>query len=148
MRNTLKLGPCLFGLLPFAVGGLMNWAIMEQPDKVLPFPEIAIILLVCWGLLSYSMRAKFTRKQLLCSMHLIPAVILVLVAVQILVFQAYWRNPVGLWTQLYYLPFMNLGFLFAFWIPSMLGAYTACFLLMLGTAFLGMKLRERQGGCI
>ena len=46
----------LLGLLPFAVGGLMNWAMLAYPDVLPPFSLIAILFLLIWGAIAFFAR--------------------------------------------------------------------------------------------
>lgn len=141
----MKLLGLAAGLTPFVLGGLMNGFMLANPEQLPPFGLIAVVFLVLWGAFAFWFRGKLAKTgQVLLLLNLIPAVVLVLLGVQELVFGAYWGNLVGVWTQLYYLPLIYAGHLLASWTPSMLVSYAACFLLLAAASLAGCKLRERR----
>ena len=99
---------------------------------------------VCLGppRISHERKRKRT-KQIVIFLNLIAAFDLVLIGIQILVLHAYWLNGIGIWTQLFYLPVLNLGFCLTNWSHGVFPAYAAGFILMVGVTFAGCKLREK-----
>ena len=133
----------LLGLLPFAVGGLMNWAMLAYPDVLPPFSLIAILFLLIWGAIAFFARPCVAGvRTLAVCLNLAAGIDLILGGVPELVLGAYWSNPAGLWAQLYYLPLMNLGFTLTPWSHSVFPAYCTAFLLMLAATFLGARWRK------
>ncbi|MBS5118385.1 MAG: hypothetical protein KHZ10_10990 [Clostridium sp.] len=101
-------------------------------------------MLSAWGLLAFLMNGNGKRtKQIVIFLNLIAAFDLVLIGIQILVLHAYWLNGIGIWTQLFYLPVLNLGFCLTGWSHGVFPAYAAGFILMVGVTFAGCKLREK-----
>lgn len=141
----MKLLPLAAGLVPFVLGWLTNGYILANPEKVPPLLPIAVATLVLWGALAFWFRGKLAKTgPIVLLMNLIPAVILVLLGVQELVFGAYWGGLPGIWTQLYYLPLLNLGASLAPWASFPIVLYTICFLLLAAASLAGCKLRERR----
>ena len=104
---------------------------------------IAILFLLIWGAIAFFVRPRVAGvRTLAVCLNLAAGIDLILVGVQELVLGAYWSNPAGLWTQLYYLPLMNLGFTLTPWSHSVFSAYCAAFLLMLAATFLGARWRK------
>jgi hypothetical protein len=138
------------GLIPFLMGYLMNWSILTMFfDVNVPYALISIITLVIWGLLGYFLSGySGTHKQTVILMNLPAFIVLILIAVQLLVFKAYWLNIIGLAVQIFYLPFLNISFLLTSWSHSMLAAYIAAFILMVAASSLGCYINKklRYGG--
>ena len=83
----------LLGLLPFAVGGLMNWAMLAYPDVLPPFSLIAILFLLIWGAIAFFVRPRVAGvRTLAVCLNLAAGINLILVGVQELVLGAYWSN--------------------------------------------------------
>lgn len=105
---------------------------------------ISLAFLSAWGLLAFLMNGNGQRtKQIVIFLNLIAAFDLVLIGIQILVLHSYWSNGIGIWTQLFYLPMLNLGFCLTGWSHGVFPAYAASFILMVGVTFAGCKLREK-----
>lgn len=135
----------LIGFLPFVFGGVMNWFMMTFPDILPPYFFIGIGILLFWFAVAYfSKPYALSERQLLCGMHLIPFAVLVLLFVQEIIFGAYWRHLIGMWTQLYYLPLLNLGVHLTSWSHRMFAVYLAAFLLMVIAALIGCHLRQKK----
>ena len=134
---------CL-GALPLAVGGIMNWAMLSLQTWLPPFLLISLLFLLVWGLIAFLARphAKHSAAVIL-PLNLIAFFDLLLVGVQELILHAYWLNPVGRWTQYYYLPLLRPGVLLTSGMSSVFAAYCAAFLLMLAASALGCMLRKR-----
>lgn len=138
---TLPLIP--LGALPFLAGWALD-LLMHRVTVVLPFRLIGLLFLLLWGGLAFLLRGRrISLRQVLLPLHTIPALVLVLLAIQELVLHAYWFNPIGLWTQRFYLPVLNLGFALMSWSHTVFSAYCAGFALMFLAAALGCALRGR-----
>lgn len=134
---------CL-GALPLAVGGIMNWAMLSLQTWLPPFLLISLLFLLVWGLIAFLARPHAKRSAaVILPLNLIAFFDLLLVGVQELILHAYWLNPVGRWTQYYYLPLLRPGVLLTSGMSSVFAAYCAAFLLMLAASALGCMLRKR-----
>ena len=134
----------LLGLIPFAIGGFMNFFMLSHPENLPPYALIAVATLLVWALIAFIAKpfVKDTKK-LLIAFNLPAFAVLILLCVQELVFKSYWQNPFGLWTQLYYLPLINICARLTMWSSRLFVVYCAAFLLLLGASFLGCKLWKR-----
>lgn len=131
------------GCLPFVLGGIMNWYMLTWPDTMPPYLLIGIAMLLLWAAIAYFMMKRIHNEtKVILSLNGAAVVVLLLLAVQEMVLQAYWMNFVGAWTQYFFLPVLRLGFTFTSWTPSMFFAYTAAFLLMLGASVIGCRLKK------
>lgn len=105
MRNTVRL--LLLGLLPLAVGYLINYVLM-----LLPFPLFfgSLLPLLLWAWLSGRM-ADSSENALLQALLLnaFGLVMLLLALLQELVLGAYWENILGLFSQLFFLTGLPLA---------------------------------------
>lgn len=102
----------LTGLLPFAAGYGIHWMMTAYPDVRLPYGLIGLIFLLIWGGIAF-LAGSFARRNPLAKivcMNGVALVVLVLLGIQELVLGAYFSNAAGIWTQLYYLPLLQLGF--------------------------------------
>lgn len=132
----------MFGFSPFLIGGLINWYLMTYTHSVPPLNLICGFVYFMWFLASYFFRLTKT-KATVAYLNAPAAVILILLAVQELG-GAYWSNPLGLWTQFFYLPFMRAGFVMTPWSSRVLTGYCACFALMLVVSALGCRFRGNK----
>ena len=131
-----------FGAFPFLVGGIQNWY-MTSAGVFLPYRLVSLAVLLLWGCIAFFLDHHSHRtKSIMVSLNLIAAFDLLLVGIQELILHAYWMNDIGLWSQLFYLPVLNLGFNLTNWSPSVFTAYAACFVLMAAASFAGCKLSE------
>lgn len=134
----------LLGLIPFALGGFMNWIMMTDANTIPPFVLSGIVVLLLWAVIAFIVKPHIKDiKKVVIGLNLVAFVVLVLVAIQELLLQAYWNNFVGIWTQFYYLPLLNIGFALTSWSHSVFSAYCVAFLLMVFAAVLGCKLRKK-----
>lgn len=139
----MKVVLLILGALPFAVGGAQNWYMLHT-DSLLPYGLMAVFFLFAWGGIAFLLNQAGKRtSQTVVFLNLIAALDLLLVGAQELIFHAYWMNDAGLWSQLFYLPLINLGFRLTSWSHGAFSAYAASFVLMVGAAFAGAKLREK-----
>jgi len=134
----------LSGLLPFAAGSIQNGYMLAHPDSLPPYAPIAFCALLIWGCIAFSLhkRGRRTAQTVIC-LHLIAALDLLLIGIQECILHAFWMNAVGSWSQLFYLPVLHFGFRLTPWSHSLFPAYAASFLLMVGIALIGCKLKER-----
>jgi len=134
------------GLIPFLMGYLMNWSMLNIFfDVRVPYALISIITLVIWGLLSYFLSGYAgTYKQTVILMNLPAFIVLILISVQLLIFKAYWLNIIGMAVQIFYLPLMNISFLLTSWSHNMLPAYFAAFILMVAASSLGCYANKKH----
>lgn len=132
----------LLGLTPFFFGGLQNWVMTKYMDVQLPYFLIGVGLLMVWFSFAFFFGGK-DGKQTVLWMNLPGGVVLGLLFMQEVILCAYWRNAIGLWTQLFFLPLVNLGFRLTFWAHTVFPAYTAAFLLLIGASGLGAAARKR-----
>lgn len=133
----------VFGALPFFIGGVQNWYMLTCVDSVLPYGLISLTVLLLWGCIAFLLNKCYHGvKAVVISLNLIAAIDLLLLGIQELILNAYWMNRIGVWSQLFYLPMLNLGFSLTSWSHSVFVAYVACFVLMVAVSFAGCKLRD------
>ena len=132
------------GALPFVVGGMQNWYMLNNADTLLPYSLISLFFLFIWGCIAFLLNGRRQQtKIVVVFLNLIALLDLLLVGIQELILQHYWTSIVGTWSQYFYLPLLNLGFRLTNWSHIVFPAYAASFLLMLGVSFIGCKLREK-----
>jgi len=134
----------LLGLLPFALGGFLNWFMMAN-SGVLPYlMPIGLVTLLLWAAMAFAVKpyAKSTKKTVV-GLNLPALIVLILVGIQELVLHAYWPNVIGSWTQVFYLPLLHLGFRLTFWSHGVFSAYCASFLLMAAASAMGCAIRKK-----
>ncbi len=130
------------GLLPFAFGGFMNWYMITYPNSPIPYKLIGIVVLLIWAVIAFAIKPYIKNtKKIIIGLNVVAFVVLVLLGIQELILNAYWFNFVGVWTQLYYLPLLNISFALTNWIHHVFSTYCAAFLLMVIATFAGSKLR-------
>lgn len=133
----------VLGALPFVVGGIQNWYMLTYMDSVLPYGMISVSFLLGWGCIAFLLKGNRQRtEKIVIFQNLIAVLNLLLIGVQELILHAYWMNIIGLWSQLFYLPMINLGSRITTWSHSVFPAYAVSFILMVGASFAGCKLRE------
>lgn len=133
-----KLLVLLMGCSPFLIGRLQDFMMM---NTFIPLTFISCLMLLLWGgfgMLSLNLMNE--RKTALLLLNTPAAVVLLLILVQEWVVGAYWFNFVGTYTQMFYLPFISLGFRLVFWADTAVPAYIASFILLILTSvFVYMK---------
>lgn len=134
------------GLLPLLLGLLLNWYMMTL-DAVTPvFLGTAVLLLALWAAVSFwAFRSGTSVGKILLFQHLLPLLDLAFVIFQNLVLGSYLPNTPGIWSQLYYLPLMDLGFRLTRGKVSMVRVYGACFLLLAAASLAGCCLGKKRG---
>lgn len=144
MKKTMCAILFLLGAVPFAVGYGMNAWMMEHSASVPSFGVIALIFLAAiMGISFFANSFVKSTKHVVVSFNLIAAAVLVLIGIQELILHQYWSNTVGVATQMFYLPLLNLGFQITFWSHTVFPAYFAAFLLMILASYLGCKLQSK-----
>ena len=134
----------ILGALPYALGYMQNQFMLNNADTLLPYRLISIFFLLLWGLIAFLLNSSGRRtKEIVIFMNLLAAVDLLLVGIQELYLHAYWPDFVGLWSQLFYLPVINLSFRLTTWSSGVFVAYALSFVLMAAASFFGCKLREK-----
>ena len=134
----------LLGFLPFAVGGFMNRYMMEHPDTLLPYLWISIGILVAWAILAFLMKFWIKdRKKVMIGLNAVPCLVMILFCIQDLILGAFWMNALGVWTQYFYLPMLNLAYRLTNWSSRMTTDVVVCFLLLVAATALGCKLEEK-----
>ena len=134
----------VLGALPLAVGYIQNWYMMTNMDSPVPYKLIAFSFLFIWGFISFLLNKNGKKtKQIVIFLNLIAALDLVLILIQELALHSYLNNHIGILTQMFYLPVLNLAFSLTSWLHQVFPAYIAGFLLMVGVSFIGCKLREK-----
>lgn len=109
-----------------------------------PLAVVAFLLLCLWALLAgWLSRPDAKAAATLIPLNFAAFVTLVLLLFQILVRRAMFPGLVGVLSQLFYLPLLNLGGTLTFFSPSFAPAYAACFLLLLAASLLGWARRRR-----
>ena len=143
----------LWGILPLPLGYLLNYAMWHFPLSGLLLTGTNLLLLLLWGYLAYRLSSPrgnpILQALLLCAFGL---AVLVLVLFQEVVREGYWFNFVGVGSQMFFLPFLPLGFTVSNPLVSLLMSpigmwpgYIAAWLLMLAAAWVGCTLRKRRG---
>lgn len=141
----MKILLVLLGGLPFAVGGALNYMILSSSDALPPLFLIGIGWLALWGTIAFLIKLfKEDEKEIVIWLNLVAAVVLALVALQELILHAYWSNFVGVWSQFYYLPLLNLGFTLTSWSSSVFPAYVVSFGLMVAATVVGCRMRGKK----
>ena len=123
----------LLGCLPFLLGRAQDWAMMHYWPPLL---LISCLMLLLWGgLSSLALKLMIDDKKALLLLNTPAIAVLLLILVQEWGFGAYWSNGIGLYSQLFFLPLLSLGYRLTFWSTTVVPAYVAAFLLMALTSF-------------
>ena len=137
------MGTCLLtGLVPLALGWLINWHMMLHPDTFPPLFIIGIAMLFVWGWMARNMNKKVLNTALvvLCQ-NAVGLVSIVLIAIQAAT-GAYWENLVGIFSQMYYIPVMYVSTVF-FVRWGVFLVYFVTFVLMTLASFVGCRIAEK-----
>ena len=135
------------GLIPFALGGLLQWILTLNNFLLAPATLliISLVTLLIWGVLAYLIKPYIkSTKNVMLGLHAVPLIILLLNGIQGPILHQYWPNLFGLLTQIYYLPLVRIGSLLTAWFgTNMFIICLVSFLLMVLTAFAGCKLNKK-----
>lgn len=132
----------LLGLIPLVIGFIMNSWILDNPGSVLPFKLIGFIFLAFWVIVGF-IGFKFERTLLksVVIAHLPALIMLLLIMYQEIILGQFWSNLLGMATQFYYLPLVNISAsvvgVFSFLLSGMkgLGSASLIALLLMFTAY-------------
>lgn len=134
----------VLGVIPFALGGFMNWLMMTHSNPLIPFELFGIVTLLIWATIAFFIKPYIKNiMKVVIGLNSVAFVVLILLGIQELLLQAYWLNFVGSWTQYYYLPLLIIGLTLTSWSHSVFSGYCAAFLLMVIVTVLGCKLRKK-----
>ena len=132
----------LIGLIPLILGYLLNYLMFIS---MIPLFIIYFAVWIIWfiaGLISIKLVDRKTESILLLNT---PAFLfLLLVLYQEIILSQYWPNLIGVIPQLFYTPFIYIGFRITPMFHSVFYAYIASFLIMLIVSFSGRLVSERR----
>ncbi len=132
------------GLLPLAVGYLMNFVMMLLPAPLL-FGSILPLMVWAWlcGRFADGRRSVPGQAALMNAPGL---VMLALVLIQEIGLGAYWQNTLGLFSQLYFLTGLPLAATLLRFLPTerIWPYYIAVWLMLFGLSLLGCWQKRRQ----
>ncbi len=141
-----KLMLFFIGFIPLPLGYIMNYIIMAvYYDKVLPYGAIGIIFLIAWfglGLITYHLADS--DKEAIVIVHLVAFVDLLLILFQEVVLKHYWYNQIGIATQFFYLPLVNIAGKFAFFFHRIYWIYVVAFAFMCIAFYLGRLVIKKR----
>lgn len=122
----------------------MNW-VMTAFSADLPFKLIGIAFLPFWGLLGFmTYGSKTTALASACAVNAVAFLALLLNLYQEFILGRYWGNAIGVSTQLYYLPVVNVSYAVSSWTHRMAWTYAAGFILMFFAYFIGFLARKKR----
>lgn len=134
----------LLGLVPFGLSFLMDSWIMSNQDSMLPLKFIGILFIGLWIFIGFK-TSEFAETPLQSSMIVnTPAfLVLLLLLYQEIIQGYYWTNSfIGISSQFYFLPLVNISALFTRWTPFLWVTYIVAFLLMITSYSLGIYLKK------
>ncbi len=143
MKPFVQSALVLTGCLPLAAGIAMNRWMMDHPESLPPFLWIGVLSLLLWAAISFAAKYWVSTRLVVLLLNLAACVDLILAGVQELILGRYWPNIVGVWSQLFYLPVLRLGFGLTAGFSSVFPAYAAGFLLLVLASYAGCKLRRK-----
>ena len=133
----------LLGFIPLFIGIIMNYIIMQ--DVILSFNLIGFIFIIFWIFIGYKTEGvEETPAKTSISIHMPAAFALILVLFQELILGQYWFNILGMLTQLFFLPLISIGSYLTFWTPRIWPVYIVAFLLMIGSYYIGIRIKKRR----
>jgi len=141
-----KLMLFFIGFIPLPLGYIMNFLMMTVYfDKVLPYGSIGIVFLIAWfgmGLATY----HFTDsdKEAVVIVHLFGFIDLLLILFQEVILKHYLSNQIGISSQFFYLPLVNLAGKFTFFSSRVYWIYMVAFALMCIAFYLGRFVRKKR----
>ncbi|QOR33851.1 hypothetical protein IMX26_10105 [Clostridium sp. 'deep sea'] len=147
MKKLLLL---LIGLIPLPLGYYMNHLIMTVYfDKALPYGLIGIIYLLVWFGLGY-LTYYFTNsdKEAMIIVHFFGFIDIVLILFQVVVMKHYWSNIIGISTQFFFLPLLNIAGKLTFFGHRFYWVYIVAFALLCAAFYLGRLARKKQTNSI
>ncbi len=135
----------LVGLIPFLLGYIMNRAMMAFPAVSFPYGAIGLISLIAWfGLGMTTRRLVDSDGEALALVHLAGVLDLLLLLFQEVIQGHYWVNKIGVATQLFYLPVVNIAAKFTAFSPRLYWTYVSGLVLMVAAFSLGRFVGKRS----
>lgn len=127
-----KLVLLLLGLIPFPVGYLVNYLMMENVFiNGLHYTLVNLFCLAIWFLLGMFLHSLASTKIKAAAIANCPAfIVLLLILFQEVVLGQYWMNIVGIASQFFYMPFLYLTFRITPMFHTMSPTYIVAFCLM------------------
>ena len=140
-RHSTQIQLLLLGCSPLLAGLVMSGIITAFSFLALPFWIFSIAALVGWAFLARLWRKKVRSSlELILLQNLIPALVLLLLAIQLLGAQRFWVGLPGYLSQEFYLPLLNLAALLTGSRSTHAFApYGVAFLLLLCASWIGCK---------
>lgn len=140
-----KLMLFLIGLIPLPLGYIMNHLMMTvYYDKAL-YGTVGVTFLIAWfglGLATYHF--SDSDKEAVVISHMFALVDLVLILFQEIILGHYWFNQIGISTQFFYLPLVNIAGRLTFFFHRAYWIYIAAFALMCMTFYLGRLAGKKR----
>jgi len=137
-----KLILLLIGIVPLLLGYLINYLMFIG---MMPLYIIYIAAWIIWFIAGmYSIKLIDKRIVSILILNIPAALFLLLVLYQEVVIGQYWLNIIGLLPQLFYSPFIYVGFRITPMFHQVFYAYIASFLCMLLVSFIGRFVGERR----
>ena len=134
------------GFIPLLLGYIMNYLMMTvYYDKLLPYGAIGIIFLIAWfglGLITYHFANSNIEAMVIA--HLFGFIDLILIIFQEVILKHYWSNQIGIITQFFYLPLINIAGRFVFLSTRVYWIYVVAFVLMCIAFYLGRLVRKKR----
>lgn len=140
-----KFALLLIGCIPFLIGWFIDRFLIHFIAGAFPLFIVGILLLAVWFASAYFLGQGAGGTVWTAVLLNLPALlILVLVGVQELALHAYWRNFVGIWTQIFYLPLLHIGFTLSTWSHRVFTAYCIGFVLLAAASLLGCHTYKKR----
>lgn len=135
----------ILGFIPLGMGFIMNWLMMTFSETVLPYIFISAAFLVFWTWISYICSGlKGTKKASVCLLNLPLFLALAFNLYQEIVLGYYFNSLLGICTQFFYLPILNISYTITSWSGHLWTAYIAGFLLICLASFTGCILKKHR----
>ncbi|MCM1217183.1 MAG: hypothetical protein NC081_05400 [Roseburia sp.] len=135
------------GALPLALGALLNFI---MPFLSIPGYVLAILLLAAWGFMAFKLTNPAHNSGLqalsLCTFGLF---VLLLALYQEFTIGGYWQNWIGAATQIFFLPWLPLGYSIATSIFPLTGPiklwpiYTAAWVILFIASWIGCAVKSQ-----
>lgn len=135
----------LTGFFPLLLGYLQNHLMMTVFfNNSMPYLLISSALLVIWFFASgISVKFFSSKKEVVILLNSAAFLALLLILFQEIVLGRYWMNHIGIASQLFYLPLLNLAYRFSFMFSRVFYADIIAFVLLLISSYLGRVTGER-----
>ncbi len=133
----------LFGFIPLMLGFLINWLIMNFQTTIIPFNIIGYIFLIFWfflGFISYKFQKNIAFS--LSLIHLPIFLALILNLYQEIILGEYFSNTLGICTQFFFLPTLNISV--SFLTNYLWQSYIVGFIFMCFSYYAGYLFKKRQ----